>query len=142
VTPSIATFRVVIDACALYPLNLRDTLLRSAERGYFQLYWSGEILDEIHRNLVKNSFMTADQAARSRKMMIAAFPEAMVVGYEELVAAMHNHEKDRHVAAAALKARTGDRDEQPAGLRQIACGHRSVRVTNSPMARRTRRLLP
>jgi hypothetical protein len=32
------------------------------------------------------------------------FPEAEVTGYEHLIAAMRNHEKDRHVAAAAVKA--------------------------------------
>lgn len=32
------------------------------------------------------------------------FPEAAVSGYEHLVAAMQNDEKDRHVAAAAVKA--------------------------------------
>jgi len=99
-----ATFRVVVDACALYPLNLRDTLLRAAERGYFQLYWSSEILDEMHRNLVKNGVMTEDKATRSRKVLAEVFPESMVVGYEALVPAMPNHEKDRHVAAAAVKA--------------------------------------
>jgi hypothetical protein len=97
-----ATFRVVVDACALYPLNLRDTFLRAAERGYSQLYWSSEILDEMHRNLVKNGFMTEEKAVRSRKVLVEAFPEAMVVGYAALVPAMLNHEKDRHVAAAAV----------------------------------------
>jgi hypothetical protein len=33
-----------------------------------------------------------------------AFPEAMIAGYESLVPAMPNHPKDRHVAAAAVKA--------------------------------------
>ena len=33
-----------------------------------------------------------------------AFPEAEVTGYESLVAGMQNDPKDRHVAAAALKA--------------------------------------
>ncbi len=36
--------------------------------------------------------------------MAHAFPEALVEDYELLVPAMPNHEKDRHVAAAALKA--------------------------------------
>ena len=34
-----------------------------------------------------------------------AFPEAMVRGHERLVPSMRNHEKDRHVAAAAVKAK-------------------------------------
>lgn len=36
--------------------------------------------------------------------MREAFPEAVVTGYEQLVPAMTNHEKDRHVAAAAVVA--------------------------------------
>ena len=34
---------------------------------------------------------------------IKAFPDAMVEGFEELIPAMTNHEKDRHVLAAAVK---------------------------------------
>ena len=36
--------------------------------------------------------------------MMGAFPEAMVTGHEPLIPAMPNDEKDRHVAAAAMKA--------------------------------------
>jgi hypothetical protein len=44
------TFRVVLDANVLFPFSLRDTLLRAAAAGYFQVYWSTEILDETSRN--------------------------------------------------------------------------------------------
>lgn len=97
-------FRVIVDACALFPLNLRDTLMRAAERDLYQLYWSSEILDEMHRNLVEKGLMTEMQARRSRAVMEESFPESMVVGYESLVAGMCNDAKDRHVAAAAVKA--------------------------------------
>lgn len=99
-----STFRVVIDACALYPMNMRDTLLRAASEGYFQLCWSDKILDEMTRNLVQNDVMPEANAIRLRRTMEQAFPEAMVVEYEGLVPAMTNDEKDRHVAAAAVKA--------------------------------------
>lgn len=36
--------------------------------------------------------------------MRGAFPEAVVSGHELLIDAMPNHEKDRHVAAAAVKS--------------------------------------
>jgi hypothetical protein len=36
--------------------------------------------------------------------MASAFPEAMVIDYQHLVAAMRNDPKDRHVAAAGVKA--------------------------------------
>ena len=58
----------------------------------------------MERNLVSTRTMPADKAARLRAMMEKYFPEALVTGYEPLVAAMQNDAKDRHVVAAAVKA--------------------------------------
>lgn len=99
-----APFKVVLDANVLYPFTLRDTLLRAASDGFFQLYWSAEILDEAVRNLIASETVTPEQSARLRATMEQAFPEAEVTGYGSLVARMQNDPKDRHVAAAALKA--------------------------------------
>lgn len=99
-----APFKVVLDANVLYPFTLRDTLLRAASEGFFQTYWSAEILDEAFRNLVASGTVTAEQGARLRATMERAFPEAEVTGYEPLISGMPNDPKDRHVAAAALKA--------------------------------------
>jgi predicted nucleic acid-binding protein len=100
----VAPFKVVLDANVLFPFSLRDTLLRAAAQGFFQLYWSTEILDETRRNLVATGTMSDEQANRLLAAMTGAFPESMVTGYEPLVDVMPNHEKDRHVAAAAVKA--------------------------------------
>lgn len=99
-----APFAALLDACVLYPFTLRDTLLRCAERDLYQLYWSDPILREATRNLVKNGLMDDDKAERLAQQMCDAFPAAMVDDFEDLILAMHNHEKDRHVAAAAVKA--------------------------------------
>jgi predicted nucleic acid-binding protein len=99
-----APFIVVVDANVLFPLTLRDTVLRAAAAGFYQLRWSAEILDEMERNLVSSSTMPANKAARLRALMEKYFPEALVTGYEALVAAMQNDVKDRHVIAAAVKA--------------------------------------
>jgi predicted nucleic acid-binding protein len=99
-----ASFRVVLDANVLFPFSLRDTLLRAAAAGYFQLYWSAEILDEARRNLVGRGVIRDEQAERLFTTMHAAFPEAEVEGYEPLVDTMPNDPKDRHVAAAAVQA--------------------------------------
>jgi predicted nucleic acid-binding protein len=99
-----ATFKVVLDANIIYPFTLRDTLLRAAAAGLYQVYWSEEILDEATRNLVARGITTEAQATRLRTAMAAAFPEALVTGYEPLVGGMRNQEKDRHVAAAAVRA--------------------------------------
>src|SRR3954447_8506311 len=98
-----ATFIVVVDANVLFPLTLRDTVLRAAAAGFYQLRWSAEILDEMERNLVSTNTMATDKAARLRATMERYFPDAEVTGYEPLVAGLTNDEKDRHVVAAAVK---------------------------------------
>src|SRR6266567_2549622 len=99
-----ATFIVVVDANVLFPLTLRDTVLRAAAAGFYQLRWSAEILDEMERNLVSTGTVPAAKAARLRATMEKYFPEAQVTGYQTLIPAMTNHPNDRHVAAAAVKA--------------------------------------
>ena len=97
--------KVVLDANVLYPPTLRDTLLRAAEKGFLQAYWSERILDEVTRNIVGSGTMTEERASRLRATMTRAFPEASITGYEHLISAMKNDKKDRHVVAAAVKAR-------------------------------------
>lgn len=99
-----APFIVLLDANVLFPFSLRDTLLRAAAAGFYQARWSSQILDEMTRNLVSKGTMPEDKANRLRAIMTREFPEAEVTGYEHLIAAMKNHEKDRHVVAAAVKA--------------------------------------
>lgn len=96
--------RVVLDANVLYPFTLRDTLLRLAVKGYYQLRWSDQILDEMHRNLIEKAGISEEQSQNLRNAMTAAFPDAMVTDFESLIESMPNDEKDRHVAAAAVKA--------------------------------------
>ncbi|MCG8556564.1 MAG: PIN domain-containing protein [Proteobacteria bacterium] len=100
----IAPFKVVLDADVLFPFTLRDTLLRAAAEGFYQLYWSDQILDEVQRNLVSTGTTTEEQAEHLRTAMTSYFPESLVEDYEALIPAMSNHEKDRHVAAAAVRA--------------------------------------
>ncbi|MGH7272451.1 MAG: PIN domain-containing protein, partial [Polyangiaceae bacterium] len=99
-----APFIVVLDANVLFPFTLRDTLLRAAAAGFYQLRWTAQILDEVTRNLVSTGAMPEDRANRLRAIMEREFPEADVVGYEHLIDAMPNDPKDRHVVAAAVKA--------------------------------------
>jgi predicted nucleic acid-binding protein len=99
-----APFVVVLDANVLFPFTLRDTLLRAAAAGFYQARWSSQILDEMTRNLVSTETMSEARAQKLRAIMEREFPEADVKGYEPLVAGMQNHEKDRHVVAAAVKA--------------------------------------
>lgn len=98
------TFRVVLDANVLFPFTVRDTLLRAAFADLYQVRWSAEILEETTRNLIGADRITDEQAKHLVEQMSKAFPEAMVEGYEPLTPTMPNDEKDRHVAAAAVKA--------------------------------------
>lgn len=91
----------VLDADVLYPMVLRDCLLRAAAAGCFRLHWSGRILDEVMRNLTDTYGMEPTKTAALRGAMTGAFPEAEVIGWEPREAEMANHPKDRHVAAAA-----------------------------------------
>ncbi len=99
-----APFRVLLDANVLFPFTLRDTLLRAAAQGMYQVLWSDQILEEATRNLIAQRRMSAEQSAHLMAAMRNAFPEALVQGYEGLIPAMTNDEKDRHVAAAATHA--------------------------------------
>lgn len=99
-------FAVVLDACALYPLYLRDTLLRLAERGLYGVRWSDAILDELRRALIGRGF-DEQSIGRTVAQMTAAFPAASVVGYEPLIDSMTCESGDRHVLAAAVHAKAG-----------------------------------
>jgi hypothetical protein len=57
-------FAVVLDACVLYPLPLRDTLLRCAEQNLYEVRWSRRILDELARNLVEDCRASPGHAAK------------------------------------------------------------------------------
>lgn len=94
--------RVLLDACVLVPYQLADLLMRLADDDLYELLWSEQILAEVERNLVKLD-VPPEKAARRVSQMRAAFPHAMVDGYEDLVDAMRVDPKDRHVAAAAVR---------------------------------------
>lgn len=93
----------VLDANVLFPMIMRDTLLRVAAAGCFRAHWSNRILDEMARNLTERHRITPEQAKRLVAQMGKAFPEAEVEGWENLEGTMPNDPKDRHVAAAAAK---------------------------------------
>ena len=96
----------VLDACVLYPIGLRDTLLNVAEAGFFRVLWTEEILAETSRNIVADTpGLTAEHLEKTFDAMRRAFPEAMVRGSENLIESVTNHPKDRHVPAAAVIAR-------------------------------------
>jgi predicted nucleic acid-binding protein len=99
-------FAVVLDACVLYPLPLRDTLLRAAQQNLDAVRWSRRILDEVTRNLIEDRRATPEQAdslveAMERAFEGAEIPKAAIAGREPT---MSNDPADRNVLAAAVAA--------------------------------------
>lgn len=117
-----SSFRVVHDACVLFPPRLRDTLLRAAEAELYGFWWTDEILEELRRNLVGQGHASAEQAQRIVEAIAESFEDTRVTGHEGLTASMPNDPKDRHVAAAAVAAHaqvivtSNLRDFPPEGL--------------------------
>jgi hypothetical protein len=97
-------FAVLLDACVLYPLPLRDTLLRCAEEDLYEVRWSRRILDEVVRNLVDDDRATPGQAAKLIDAMQRAFEDAEIpaLAIAALEPRMTNESADRHVLAAAV----------------------------------------
>jgi hypothetical protein len=109
---------VVLDACVLAPLPIADTLLRLAEEPAFYIpRWSPEILGEIERTLRSKFKYTDEQVKRRITAMQESFPDASDDSYHDLVPAMKNHEKDRHVPRGCGEVRsTCGRDGQSKAL--------------------------
>lgn len=95
----------VLDANTLIPIRLATTLLWIAEADLFQPLWSDRILHEVERNLPKLG-VDPQHAARRVELMREAFgAEALMSGFDELIAEMTCHPKDAHVLAAAVHGR-------------------------------------
>ena len=103
-----ADFPVVLDACVLAHYGLCDLFLRLAETP--RLYvprWSRQILDETQRaqqERLKPPW-PKDRSDRWRSALETNFPDALVTGHEPLETSVANDPGDRHVLAAAVRAR-------------------------------------
>jgi predicted nucleic acid-binding protein len=102
-------FTVVLDACTLFPMLVRDVLLTLAGHEFFNPKWSARIRAEWMRNLSERlgerslHGNTGTQVQRIATAMDAAFPDA-AIEFECAEAAILEpvHVKDRHVVAAAM----------------------------------------
>jgi len=101
----ISDFPAMVDACVLVQAAVRDTFLRLFERRLFLARWTDDIIDETVRPLQHKLGRTPEQTDRLLRELRSHFPDAWVdSGYRALIPAMTNHEKDRHIVAAAIKA--------------------------------------
>jgi predicted nucleic acid-binding protein len=96
-------FSALLDACVLFPVGVRDTLLSVAETEVYRVLWSEQILAEAHGAIVRR-YESIDVAKLDATFadIREAFPDAAVPGYEDLIGGMTNHPGDRHVLAAAV----------------------------------------
>lgn len=99
-------FSALLDANVLVPNALRDTLLRVAEADFYRPLWSQEILDETRQAILRiRPDIDPNRLDTMFGQMNAYFSDALVTGYEPLIAGMTNDEGDRHVLAAAVVGR-------------------------------------
>jgi hypothetical protein len=99
-----ALHRGVLDASVLYVESVRSLLLWIATQGGFAPFWTERILEETRSNLIEGGVIAAEQWKRLQAAMIRTFPEAMLdqAEVDAIEDQMPNHEKDRHVLAAAV----------------------------------------
>ncbi|MDW8844665.1 PIN domain-containing protein [Erwinia sp. MMLR14_017] len=98
-------YPVVLDACVIYPNMLRDLLMRLGLSGLYQPKWTAIIHDEWQRNLVKNMpGVNLEKVKHVEVLMNRALPDALVTGFEPMIAGLSLPDADdRHVVAAAIK---------------------------------------
>jgi PIN domain len=98
-----AAHRAVLDTSVFYPPYLRDTLLRAAEHGLYRPVWSGQIIEELRRNVSAIS-LTPTRVEYLIASMRRKFPRAEHSVPADLIEQMTNAPEDRHVAALAAIA--------------------------------------
>ncbi len=99
-----AVFPVVLDANVLYGVLTTDILVTTAGRRLYRAHWTGTIIDEAKRNVLrKRPDLNRDAVTRRFDAMNSAMPEAMLEPPPEgLVGIMTNDPSDRHVLATAV----------------------------------------
>jgi predicted nucleic acid-binding protein len=99
----------VYDSCVLYPAPLRDLLMWLAVTDVVRPYWSDMIHEEWMRSvLADRPDLTRVQLERTKTLMNTHIHDALVEGYEPLIAGLTLPDPDdRHVLAAAIHARAG-----------------------------------
>lgn len=102
-----AQFAALLDANALVPVALTDTLLRLAERDLYRPVWSEKILDEARRAILRvHPEISPSRVDARLRAMNEVFDDACVIGWEPLLEGLELPDRDdRHVLAAAIRGR-------------------------------------
>ena len=100
-----ADFKVFLDACVLVNFPVCDLLLRLAEPPrLFVPKWSETVLDETRKAQLEKLKWEPKLVDSFHEQMTLSFPDAETNDYEHIIPALTNHEKDRHVLAAAIRS--------------------------------------
>lgn len=96
-------FVVVFDANVLFPISLCDLYITASGKRLFRAHWSTTILEEVERTYIRK-VPGADPSKIKRRidLMNQADPAALIDPAPELIRAMTNDSKDRHVLATAV----------------------------------------
>jgi predicted nucleic acid-binding protein len=102
----VASTAALLDACVLYPAQLRDLLLSLAAADLFRPKWSDMIHEEWITNVLANQpGLIRAQLEKTRDVMNQRFLDALVRGFEPLIPRLTLPDpNDRHVLAAAIES--------------------------------------
>lgn len=97
-------YKVVYDACVLYPAPLRSLLIYLAMTDLYRARWSRQIHEEWIRSLlVQRPDLTREKLERVRDLMDAHTRDAVVENSESLIDGLTLPDaNDRHVLACAI----------------------------------------
>ena len=79
--------RLYLDANVLFPMTLMDLLLAMAEDLHHDLLWTGVLLDEWERVIVRERRRTSEQASAITGAIRRAFPAGRIApdDYEAII---------------------------------------------------------
>ncbi len=96
-------YKAVLDTNVIYPVVIRDLLFWFAHYDLFTPKWSNHIFDEWE-SVLRRKGVSKEEAKKRVNKANAAFPDALVHNYAELIKNLTlPDEKDCHVLAAAIK---------------------------------------
>jgi predicted nucleic acid-binding protein len=96
-------FTCVLDTNVIYPIAIRDLLLWFAHYDLYTPKWSKHVFDEL-QEVMRRKEIKEDIIQQRIQAINTAFPDAMVLNYEELIAGIELPDpNDQHVVAAAIK---------------------------------------
>jgi predicted nucleic acid-binding protein len=96
-----------LDASVLYPVSLRNLLMRLTLDGLYQARWSAHVHEEWMRSVLRDHpHIPPARLHDLRTAMDDQAEDSLVIGYEGLIETLHLPDPDdRHVLAAAIVAR-------------------------------------